>query len=217
MADRPSAVIAVATNFLRVAEALRPAFEAESGYTLTLVGGSTGQLYGQILNGAPYDALLAADQARPALLQKAGLGLHRQTYARGLLTLLKAGGIADEDSLHSDFTHLAIANPALAPYGLAAQQALTSLGLWANLRARIVMGQNVGQAYALVASGNADLGFVARPYAQENGWDVPDRLYDPIWQDAVLLTQNQTARAFMSYLASGSAQAAIRAAGYGAL
>ncbi len=216
-AGQPGALIAVAANFLRVATRLQKGFEARSGFRIALSGGSTGQLYAQIINGAPYDAFLAADQARPLLLQNAGLSLSRQTYARGVLALMKRDGVASEASLDEDFSRLAIANPALAPYGLAARQALTSLAKWKALRPRIVMGQNVGQAYALVASGNAELGLVARSYTQGGAWILPERLYDPILQDAVLLTENPAAAAFLAYLYGAEAQATIRAAGYGAL
>ncbi len=210
------ALVAVAANFAKVAEGLLPAFTAATGHRITLSSGSTGQLYGQVINGAPYDAFLAADQARPALLEAAGLSRKRITYARGLLALMAAEGMAAEASLSEDFAHLAIANPLLAPYGLAAKQALTGLGLWERLRPRIVMGQNVGQAYALVASGNAELGLVARSYAQAGAWEVPESLYAPILQDAVSLTENEAAAAFLDYLAT-EAQPEIRAAGYGAL
>ncbi len=216
-ADR--ALVAVAANFARVAESLLPDFEAASGFRIVLSPGSTGQLYGQIINGAPYDAFLAADQVRPALLEAAGLSRGRQTYASGLLALWQRDGAVGADRLRGDFNYLAMANPALAPYGLAARQALAAMGLWEALQGRIVMGQNVGQAYALVASGNADLGLVARSYAQGQGvfWPVPGGLYDPILQDAVLLRESPAAAAFLAYLGSGAAQEKIRAAGYAPL
>jgi len=216
-ASEGSALVAVAANFVKTAEGLLPVFEAKSGFQITLSSGSTGQIYSQIINGAPYDAFLAADQARPALLENAGLSLKRLTYARGLLALMSSQGIATKASLSGDFAHLAIANPALAPYGLAAKQALEAMGLWGPLRGRIVMGQNVGQAYALVASGNAELGLVARSYAPAGAWNVPEEQYAPILQDGVLLNENAAAAAFLDYLESANAQAAIRAAGYGAL
>jgi len=212
-----SALVAVAANFSKVAEGLLPVFEAQTGYRITLSSGSTGQFYGQIINGAPYDAFLSADRTRPALLEQAGLVQNRITYARGLLALMAADGVATEASLRGDFAHLAIANPALAPYGLAAEQALRAMRLWQALKGRIVMGQNVGQAYALVASGNAELGLVAQSYAPTGAWSVPEALYDPILQDAVLLRESPAAAAFLTYLTSEPAQAAIRAAGYGAL
>ncbi len=216
-ADGARALVAVAANFGKVAEGLLPAFEAETGYQITLSSGSTGQLYGQIVHGAPYDAFLAADQARPERLENAGLSLKRITYARGLLVLMAADGAASQARLSEDFTHLAIANPALAPYGLAAQQALQAMGLWAQVQGKIVMGQNVGQAYALVASGNAELGLVAQSYAPKAFWPVPESLYAPILQDAVLLSENPAAAAFITFLETEQAQAAMRAAGYGAL
>ncbi len=211
------ALVAVATNFIKVAHGLLPDFKAATGHEITLTSGSTGQLYGQIINGAPYDAFLAADQARPMLLENMGLSLRRVAFARGLLALVQANGAASEASLHSAFTHLAIANPALAPYGRAAQQALMAMGLWDAVRAKIVMGQNVGQAYALVASGNVELGLVAQSYAQAGFWTVPEGLYAPILQDAVLLRNSPAAAAFLGYLGSARAQKLIRAAGYGAL
>ena len=211
------ALVAVATNFSRTAERLLPTFLAETGYHITLSSGSTGQLYGQIINGAPYDAFLAADQARPTLLEQAGLSHNRITYARGLLALMQTAGTATEASLQGEFDHLAIANPALAPYGLAAKQALMALGLWEALEARIVMGQNVGQAYALVASGNAELGLVAQSSVVNGFWAVPQHHYEPILQDAVLLTENPAAAAFLAFLEARGTQAAIQAKGYGAL
>jgi len=211
------ALVAVAANFAKTAAGILPAFEAETGYKITLSSGSTGQLYGQITNGAPYDAFLAADRARPALLEQAGLSLRRITFTRGLLALMQANGTASEASFYGDFNHLAIANPALAPYGLAAKQVLETLGLWEALQARIVMGQNVGQAYALVASGNAELGLVARSYVLDSSWVVPEEYYAPILQDAVLLRENRAAAAFLGYLEVEHTQAAIRAAGYGEL
>jgi molybdate transport system substrate-binding protein len=212
-----SALVAVAANFAKTAEALLPAFEAQTGYQITLSSGSTGQLYGQIINGAPYDAFLAADQARPALLTQAGLSLNRLTYARGLLALIQPQGAATEASLLGEFNHLAIANPALAPYGLAAKQALVAMGLWDGLEGRIVMGQNAGQAYALVASGNAELGLVARSSVVNGFWAVPEGHYAPILQDAVLLRENPTAAAFVEHLGTEATQAAIHKAGYGLL
>lgn len=213
------ALVAIAANFTRTAEALLPQFEQETGYRVTLSTGSAGQLYGQIVNGAPYDAFLSADQLRPALLEEAGLGHGRMTYARGLMALWQPEGQVGAESLKGDFRHLAIANPALAPYGLAAQEALEALGLWAALQARLVLGQNVGQAYALVASGNAELGLIAQSYALGAGayWAVPESLYAPILQDAILLSNNPAAAAFVDFIRSEPAQAAIRIAGYGAL
>lgn len=217
--QRESALVAIATNFTKTAEALQPVFEAESGFNLNFASGSTGKLYAQTVNGAPYDMLLAADQHRPQLLEESSIGHRRVTYARGLLSLWQpqAGNLSEATLRQGNFTHLAIANPALAPYGLAAREGLEALGLWEALQGKIVMGQNAGQAFALVASGNAELGLVAQSYAQGRGaaWHLPEILYSPILQDAILLSNNPAAAAFLEFLSTPGAQEIIRAAGYG--
>lgn len=210
------ALVAVAASFVKPAEKLAALFYQETGGEITITSGATGLLYSQITNGAPYDAFLAADQARPSLLMQSGLGQRQFTYARGLLALYAPQEMATETSLHGGFSHLAIANPALAPYGVAARQTLEALGLWAQVSARIVQGQNVAQAYALVASGNAELGLIARAYALERSWLVPSHLYAPLYQDAVLLGENPVAVAFLIFLSSAHAKAMIAAAGFGA-
>ena len=215
--DQGQALVAVATNFANVAKVLADDFEAKTGLHITIASGSTGQLYAQIVNGAPYDVFLAADQERPEKLEAAGLGEGRFTYARGHIILWSPTGAAHENILREgDFKHLAIANPALAPYGRAAQEALQSLGLWERVQSKIVMGQNIGQAYALIASGNAEIGFVDNSHLLEMGghWAVPPNLYSPILQDAVLLNPTPVARTFMSYLTSDAARAIIADAGY---
>ncbi|MCF6271828.1 MAG: molybdate ABC transporter substrate-binding protein [Rhodobacteraceae bacterium] len=220
-AQSAEVLVAVAANFMNVAEQLVLQFEAETGVRVVLAGGSTGQFFAQITNGAPYDILLSADQDRPAKLEDAGFGTGRFSYARGLLSLWRPGEgeVGEQDLRVENPGYIAIANPKLAPYGAAAQQVLEGLGLWESLQGRIVMGQNIAQAYALVASGNATLGLVARSYALGQGvrWDMPERLYAPILQDAILLNQREEAAAFMAFLASEPAQKTIRAAGYGAL
>jgi molybdate transport system substrate-binding protein len=231
-ATASEAVIAVATNFSEAAEALRGDFETGSDHRLTITTGSTGKLYAQIINGAPFDALLAADRLRPERLEQGGEGVAgtRFVYAEGRLTLwsIDAGRIGDDGSqtlLQGDFGKLAIANPALAPYGLAAQQALKNLGLWDSLRDRIVMGENIGQTYALVATRNADLGLVAlssvkspRNRQRDAYWLVPERLHDPIHQEAILLKKgadNDAALAFLAYLKTDTARMLIDSYGYG--
>jgi molybdate transport system substrate-binding protein len=227
------ALVAVATNFAEVMDALTPKFAAASGHTLRVSSGSTGKLYAQIKNGAPFDVLLAADRRRPERLEASphGVADSRFTYAVGRLALWSADpariGTDGAAALRTgDFRHLAMANPKLAPYGLAAQQTLMSLGLWDTLRDRVVMGENVGQAFSLVATGNAELGFVAlsalvSPLGRRGGawWDVPHDLYPPIRQDAVLLAHgadNAAARAFLDYIKGAEARKIIAAYGYGA-
>jgi molybdate transport system substrate-binding protein len=226
------AVIAVAANFLEVVERLEGSFERESGHSVTLVGGSTGKLYAQIANGAPFDVFLAADQERPERLEREGLAVagSRFTYAVGRLVLWsrEPGRLGSDGAAtlkKGEFRMLAIANPALAPYGAAAQETLEALGLWEHLQGRIVMGETIGQAHALVASGNAELGFVAlssvlSPQNESKGsrWDVPSHLHAPIRQDAVLLARaagNSAARGFLDFLRTDQAKGVIESYGYG--
>lgn len=227
------ALVAVATNFVEVAEVLVDAFESRSEHVVSLVAGSTGKLYSQVVNGAPFDVLLAADQVRPQLLVNSQLAVagSRATYATGQLTLWSP----DPDAVTTDgskvlaqgqFRSLAIANPSLAPYGSAARETLTNLGLWEQLETKIVMGENVGQAHAMVSTRNAELGLVALSYVvsprnrqQGSRWDVPAGLHKPIKQDVVLLqhgADNLAARAFLEYLLSEPARATIHSFGYGA-
>ncbi len=226
-----TAVVAVATNFSAAMVELQREFQATSGHELTIVHGSTGKLYAQIRSGAPFDVLLAADQQRPQRLVAEGLALAdtRFTYALGHLSLwstdpnrIPAAGAA---ALAQGDFRLAMANPALAPYGAAAEEVLQALGLAETLRDRIVLGENVGQAHAMVATGNAELGLVARSYIMSDNnrlggsrWDVPADLYKPIRQDAVLLKRalhNPAARDFLTFLRNPRARATIAARGYG--
>jgi len=231
---RPSgdALIAVATNFREAAARLEADFEAESGYEISLAAGATGQLYAQILNGAPYDVMLSADQRRPQMLVADGLAVadSRFTYAIGKLVLWSADeallrDVSGEAVLRSAaFRNLAIANPDLAPYGAAAMQAIEKLGLSDALAGKLVRGQTVGQAFAMTASGNAELGLVALSQtvslaetASGSSWPVPPALYSPIRQDAVLLeraSSNEAARAFLAYLRSEKGRATIAQFGY---
>ena len=225
------AVVAVAANFSEVAERLAKDFERESGHKLTFVAGSTGKLHAQITNGAPFDAFLSADQASPERLEKEGLAVagSRFTYATGRLTLWspepgRVGGDGAATLRRGEFRRLAIANPELAPYGAAAKETLEKLGLWERLKDKIVMGETIGQAHAMVASGNAELGFVAlssvlspRNETKGSRWDVPQKLYAPIRQDAVLLKRgagNPAARGFLDFLRSAKAKAVIETYGY---
>lgn len=222
--------IAVAANFASTADKLAKAFKAESGDTVIIAGGSTGQLYAQIKQGAPFDAFLAADQARPDLLHQDGSAAQAPfTYATGLLVLWSP----DPDAIGADgaavlgraqFERIAIANPKLAPYGAAARESLTALGLWATYETRIVMGQNIAQAFQIVAAGGAPAGFVALSQllaAPENlrgsHWTVPTDLHAPIRQDAVLLPRgagNPATEGFLAFLTSPTGCASIRDAGY---
>lgn len=222
-----SLTIAVAANFLNPLQALKAEFEGSMGHEITVVGGSTGQLYAQIINGAPFDVLLAADTERPRLLAAEGWGdpSSRFTYAFGRLVLWSFEDI-DESTLErlaeQDFHWLAIANPDLAPYGAAAKQVLETLGVWASVSNRIVRGGNIGQAFAFVETGNAQLGLVALSQAlayrhKASFVIVRQELHDPIRQDAILLRRagdNSAAHDFMRFLETPLAATIIERYGY---
>ena len=225
------ALVAVAANFAEVGQELKLHFETRHAHTVRLSSGSTGQLYAQIIHGAPFDLFLAGDQARPRRLIEDGHALanSRFTYAIGKLTLwsadAKRGGESARQILSAGaFRVLAIANPNLAPYGAAAAELIVALGLAGTLQGKIVYGQNVGQVFSMVASGNAEFGLVAlsqvlSPRVRPAGsrWDVPSVLYSPIRQDGVLLSsgaRNPAAVAFLDFLQNDRAQALIAAYGY---
>lgn len=227
-------VVAVAANFAEVVEHLGEDFASRSPHHVDLSVGSTGALYAQIRNGAPFDVLLAADRRRPELLESEGFAVpgSRFTYAVGQLVLWspEAGRVAADgaETLRAgNFRKLAMANPALAPYGLAARQTLEHLGLYPALANKIVMGMNIGQAHAMVATGNAEVGFVALSYLESDRnrqvgsrWEVPAELHDPIRQDAVLLTRAprpDAGAAFLAYLRSERARTLIESFGYATL
>lgn len=210
------ALVAVAANFLAPAEVLAAHYTADTGHQIDLASGSTGQHYAQILHGAPYDLFLSADAERPELLEAQGLASDRVTYALGRLALVGT------ESLQTlpEARFIAIANPDLAPYGRAAREVLQTVGLWDSLEPRIVQGQNVGQAFGMVASGNAQAGLVALSQAQGLDapfWPVPSDLHAPIRQDAVLLDRgrgNPVAVGFLAFLTTDTARALIETAGY---
>ncbi len=219
--------VAVASNFAKAMADLAADFEQATGHMVVPAFGSTGRHYAQIRNGAPFDAFFAADAERPRLLEDAGLTIagSRFTYAIGQIALWRpsAGQTAIGPDALSDpgFRHLAIANPKLAPYGVAARQVLSDLGLWAPLQGRLVRGENIAQTFQFVASGNADLGFVAVSQIKSgNGavtgaaWIPPIEAYRPIVQQAVLLKNGDAARAFMKYVKDRDARAVIERHGY---
>lgn len=222
--------VAVASNFTAPMQKIAAEFERDSGHKAQLAFGSTGKFYAQIRNGAPFDVLLAADDETPARLEKEGMAVagSRFTYAIGRLALwsAKPGLVDDQGALlkKAAFGHLAIANPKLAPYGAAAVETLNRLGLLATLQSKFVQGENIAQTFQFVASGNAELGFVALSQVSEGGklksgsaWVVPPALHSPIRQDAVVLTRgkdNPAALALMKYMKQDKARAIIRAYGY---
>ena len=218
--------VAVAANFAAPAQQIAALFEKHSGHVVKLSVGSTGKLYAQIKNGAPFDVLLAADELIPAQLAQEGLADPGFVYANGRLALWSSQhGLVDAQGAvlrRGSYRKLAIADPRLAPYGRAAQQALESLGLWHTLQDRLVTGESIAQAYQFAASENAELAFVALSQLsgkpeQGSVWVVPEHLYSPIRQRAVLLSRagdKVAARAFLAFLRGDHSAAVIRSFGY---
>ena len=219
---------AVAANFAVAAGQIGAEFQRQTGHVVHLSPGSSGKLYAQIVNGAPYEVFLAADAERAQSLERDQLAVSgsRFTYARGRLVLwstrLKK---VDADVLRAArFNHLAVANPKIAPYGAASLEVLNRLDVSPAVRARLVYGEDIGQTFQLAASGAADLAFVAlsqlRSAAGETAgvyWLVPSSLYPPIEQQAVLLRRgehNAAARAFLDYLRMPAARAILARFGY---
>jgi len=219
--------IAVAANFTEAAREIGAAFEQTTGHRVVFSFGSTGQFYTQIAQGAPFEVFLAADRARPARAVAEDLAMpgSQFTYATGRIVLfsrekdLVSGG----ETLHAKlFTRLAIANPNTAPYGAAAVETMRALGVYDALVGKLVRGNNIAQTYQFVDTRNAELGFVALSqivrHDEGSRWLVPEALYSPIAQDAVLLREgasNEAAVAFLSYLKSPEANAVKQKFGYG--
>ncbi|MEO5339276.1 MAG: molybdate ABC transporter substrate-binding protein [Magnetococcus sp. MYC-9] len=222
--------VAVAANFTAPMKIVAANFEKETGHRAMLAFGATGKFYAQIKNGAPFEILLAADQETPIRMEQDGLVVpgSRSTYAMGKLVLWSSmpdfvddkGGVLKRGT----FQHIALANPKVAPYGVAAWETLTRMGLQADLQAKCVQGENIAQTYQFVSTGNAELGFVALSQVYEDGrfksgsgWVVPTDWYAPIRQDVALLTKgkgNPAARALMVFLESDKARSVIRSFGY---
>lgn len=216
--------VAVAANFTKVAEELAPIFKAETGHDVSYSFGSTGQLYTQISQGAPFEVFLAADDERPGKAVAEGLGVDGTvfTYAIGALALYSTTLDLTDGKAVLDagaFNKLAIADPAAAPYGRAATEAIAALGLTEAITPKLVTGENISQTLQFVESGNAELGFVAasQVVGKSSVWIVPAELFEPIRQDAVLLKTgeaNPAATAYVDFLKSDAAVAVIKAAGY---
>jgi molybdate transport system substrate-binding protein len=222
--------VAVAANFTAPMQNIAVDFEKATGHQAKLAFGATGKFYAQIKNGAPFEVLLAADDQTPRKLEYEGYAVSgsRFTYAIGQLALwsAKAGYVDDKGEMlkQGAFEHLAIANPKLAPYGVAAVETLTRLGLLGSVESKFVTGENIAQAFQFVSTGNAELGFVALSQVYVDGklrsgsaWIVPASLHAPIRQDAVMLVKgkdNPAATALIRYLKTEKARAVIKSYGY---
>lgn len=219
--------IAVASNFAAPMQAIAQAFAETTGQQVQLVFGATGKHYAQIRNGAPFSAFFAADTERPKLLEDEGVAQpgSRFTYAIGKLVLWSPH--PDVVDAHADvlnhhrLRYLAVANPKLAPYGQAAMQVLRAQGVFSAWQTRMVRGENIGQTFQFIKSGNVELGFVALSQVKKPGmaikgsyWMPPASSYDPIEQQAVLLRDDAVARNFLAFVASAQGQQIIRNYGY---
>lgn len=219
--------VAVAANFTAPMKAIAQSYTQETPHQLQVIFGSSGRLYAQIKNGAPFAVFLSADTDKPTQLIADGLAVPDSliTYAIGRLALWSATpGLVDDQArvlLAGHFKHLALANPKLAPYGAAALEVMNHLGVTHKLQDRFVQGENIAQTYQFIQTGNAELGFVSLSQVrQENTgsvWLVPDKLHTPIRQGAVLLQSGKAqaaAQALMQYLQSPAAAAIIQSFGY---
>ena len=222
--------VAVAANFSAVAQRLAQQYQQQSGNHIGRSSASTGSLYAQITQGAPFDVLLSADASTPRRLVQEGIAVRASlfTYATGRLTLWsrQPDKVSDGEALlrSGNFKKLAIANPQLAPYGAAARDVLQHLGRWDAVQTKLVIGENVGQATQFVLTGNADVGLLplsltlaAQRQVGGSSWSVPQAWHRPIVQSAVLLkrgSENVAARGFLKYLATDAARKFIREQGY---
>jgi molybdate transport system substrate-binding protein len=224
------AVIAVAANFSAPMQQIASLFQKDTGHTMKLSFGATGAIYAQIKNGAPFDVFLSADQSTAQKLALEGLAVpnSRFTYATGQLALWsKQKDLVDGNGQilkSNSIQRIAVANPKLAPYGAAALETITRLGLLNELQPKLVQGDNISQTYQFVFTQNAPIGFVASSqiYANDaitsgSAWIVPSHLYKPIAQDAILLrkgSDNAAAKALLLYLKGDKARQIIKSYGY---
>jgi len=222
--------VAVASNFAAPMERIVAQFEKESGHKVNVSLGSSGKFYSQIKGGAPFDVLIAADEVIPKQLQQERLAVEgtRFTYAIGRLVLWSAQpGFVDAKGAvlnNGNFNKLAIADPKLAPYGMAAKETLERLVMWNAMQRKLVKGENITQTYQFIATENSELGFIALSQIMRDGkvttgswWLVPSEMHKPIRQSAVLLNgakDKLAAQAFLNFLKTDSAKKMMRGFGY---
>lgn len=230
--------VAVASNFTAPMKALTQEFENQSGHRVVLSFGSSGKLFAQISHGAPYDIFLSADQSKPRILEQKGMAVpgSRFTYARGILALWSTDPAPEARLSSGQVSRIAIANPRLAPYGIAAIETLKAINSYKAVKSKLVKAENVSQSYQFTYTNNAELGFVALsqvtsradPQTGDQGppswpinrgyaWVVPDNLHSPILQDAVLLPSGkdkEAATALLNFLKADATRALIAAYGY---
>ena len=220
--------IATAANFYPTLKKITQSFEDITDNKVTVIRGSTGKIYAQIIHGAPYDIFFSADSARIDKLVKQGKSIDYETgkksfvYAMGRLALWKPDAESSQQLrellIKGNFNKLAIANPKIAPYGKASIEVLKELELYEEIKHKLVYGENISQARQFVQSGAADLGFVARSHVNTDiYWEVDSYQHKPIKQKVVLLKQSKqikVAKEFMQYLQSPAIKKVITADGY---
>ena len=224
--------IAVASNFYPTMKELVTHFESitpnsDTTNNIVLISGSSGKHYAQILNGAPFDLFFSADKLRPNMLEKEEVfnNQSRFTYALGKLALWSPfNEYVDSDGqvlYTDDFRFLAIANPKIAPYGVASKETLTSMNLWQDMEEKLVRGENIAQTFQFAKSGNAKLGFVSYSQilslnsgSEGSYWLVPQSMYQPIEQQAILLKDSSLGKDFLSFIMSDEALDIIKRNGY---
>ncbi len=224
--------IAVASNFYPTMKELVTHFESitpnsDTTNNIVLISGSSGKHYAQILNGAPFDLFFSADKLRPNMLEKEDVfnNQSRFTYALGKLALWSPfNEYVDSDGqvlYTDDFRFLAIANPKIAPYGVASKETLTSMNLWQDMEEKLVRGENIAQTFQFAKSGNAKLGFVSysqilslNSSSEGSYWLVPQSMYQPIEQQAILLKDSSLGKDFLSFIKSNEALDIIKRNGY---
>lgn len=222
--------VAVASNFAGPMREIARLFTSQSGHQVEMVASSSGKIYAQVRHGAPFDVFLSADQSKPSALVASGLAVagSQFTYALGRLVLWSTNPSLIDNSpeiiRRGDFRILAIANSLLAPYGEAAVEVLQKLGVFDEVAAKLVRGENIAQTFQFVKTGSADLGFIALAQLRDTGlavsgsqWPVPETMHRPIRQDAVLLTsaaEKKAALALMRFLQSDQIRQVIAASGY---
>lgn len=230
LAQADTTLVAVAANFTKPMTEIAAAFEKATGHSAKLAFGSSGKFVSQLENGAPFEVFLSADDKNPIKLEQTDLAVSgsRFTYAIGKLALWSntANFVDNEGNVlnSGNFKHLALADPKLAPYGAAAIEVLKAKGLLEKLQPLFVQGENIAQTHEFINTSNAELGFVALSQIFENGkistgsaWIVPEQLYSPIRQDAILLKtgeENPAALALLEYLKSETALQIIQKYGY---
>ena len=223
--------IGVASNFFGPIEIIKEDFENKMSHDIIITSGSSGSLYSQIINGAPLDIFFSGDQKLPKMLENNSKGIAgtRFTYATGQLQLWSN----NKNLLHKKFPgvlnstvikYIGIGNPKFVPYGFATKEVLLKLGLFEKLKPKLILGKNINQVFVMGYFGNLDLAFVAKSDViiknnEQKGqtWDIPQELYSPIKQDAIMLTSGKKkngVKDFLNFLTSDYIKNKIRNLGY---